>query len=62
MALLFENWGRSGALAIHSAILLNTLPAALFYSGQVVKVEDRGEGRPEGGEGKVSSFLWFYIF
>ena len=62
MALLFENWGRSGALAIHSAILLNTLPAALFYSGQVVKVEDRGEGRPEGGEGKVLSFLWFCIF
>ena len=65
MALLFEHWGRAGALAIHSAILLNTLPAALFYSGQVVKVEEREEGGSGGRkEGKVWSNprFWFCIF
>ena len=57
MALLFEHWGQAGALAIHSAILLNTLPPALFYSGQVVRVEEREEGR-EGDGGRRQDKVW----
>ena len=55
MALLFDHWGRSGGLAIHAAVLLNTLPPALFYSGQVVKVEARDEG---GGGGRKQEKVW----
>jgi len=65
LALLFDQWGRAGALAIHSAVLLNIVPATLFYSSHVVTVEEREEERTERtNQGKVWSNprFWFCIF
>ena len=65
LALLFDQWGRAGALAIHSAVLLNIVPATLFYSSHVVTVGEREEERTERtNQGKVWSNprFWFCIF
>ena len=65
LALLFHHWGRAGALAIHSAVLLNIVPAALFYSSHVVTAEEREEEKSERtNHGKVWSNprFWFCIF